>query len=186
MVKTLRGSLNPGNCAPLPAVMSDGSHYLSSGPSIFVKGLHETADLKLNWDNCGRQTRLTWHTGCAWNCHGPCFTVSLAAQVRQHVPHKRTFFYLEQLILKFNADAHCLSMKEIHEVLSISPSACHRSSMHRRHHQTLLSHLRMVIAGNFVKDICHCPYQILHIVQNNCFSSSSRAAFCIAEQHSCW
>ncbi|KAK9846197.1 hypothetical protein WJX84_008028 [Apatococcus fuscideae] len=37
------------------------------------------------------------------------------AQVRQHVPHKRTFFYLEQLILKFNADANCLSMKEIHE-----------------------------------------------------------------------
>ncbi|KAK9863784.1 hypothetical protein WJX84_009015 [Apatococcus fuscideae] len=37
------------------------------------------------------------------------------AQVRQHVPHKRTFFYLEQLILKFNADAQCLSMKEIHE-----------------------------------------------------------------------
>ena len=40
----------------------------------------------------------------------------LGIQVRQHVPHKRTFFYLEQLILRFNADANCLSMKEIHEV----------------------------------------------------------------------
>lgn len=40
------------------------------------------------------------------------------AQVRQHVEHKRTFFYLEQLILKHNADTHCLSVKEIHEVHS--------------------------------------------------------------------
>ena len=37
-------------------------------------------------------------------------------QVRQHVEHKRTFFYLEQLILKHNADANCLSVKEKHEV----------------------------------------------------------------------
>lgn len=36
-------------------------------------------------------------------------------QVRQHVPHKRTFFYLEQLILKHGADAHCVNVKDIHE-----------------------------------------------------------------------
>ena len=46
-----------------------------------------------------------------------------AAQVRQHVEHKRTFFYLEQLILKHNADAHCLNIKEIHEVCQLSSAA---------------------------------------------------------------
>ena len=35
-------------------------------------------------------------------------------QVRQHVPHKRTFFFLEQLILKHGADESCVSVKEIH------------------------------------------------------------------------
>ena len=37
-------------------------------------------------------------------------------QVRQHVPHKRTFFFLEQLILKHGADEHCVNIKDIHEV----------------------------------------------------------------------
>jgi len=37
-------------------------------------------------------------------------------QVRQHTEHKRTFLYLEQLILKHNADANCVSIKNIHEV----------------------------------------------------------------------
>lgn len=36
-------------------------------------------------------------------------------QVRQHVPHKRTFFFLEQLILKHGADEACVNIKEIHE-----------------------------------------------------------------------
>ena len=36
-------------------------------------------------------------------------------QVRQHVPHKRTFFFLEQLILKHNVDESCVNVKEIHE-----------------------------------------------------------------------
>ena len=37
-------------------------------------------------------------------------------QVRQHTGHKRTFFYLEQLILKFSADQQCINIKEMHEV----------------------------------------------------------------------
>lgn len=37
------------------------------------------------------------------------------AQVRQHVPHKRTFFFLEQLILKHGADESCVNVKNIHE-----------------------------------------------------------------------
>lgn len=31
-------------------------------------------------------------------------------QVRQHVPHKRTFYYLEQLLLKNNAHEDCLQI----------------------------------------------------------------------------
>ncbi|OCK78772.1 nonsense-mediated mRNA decay protein 3 [Lepidopterella palustris CBS 459.81] len=37
------------------------------------------------------------------------------AQVRQHVPHKRTFLYLEQLILKHGAHKDCINIKEVHE-----------------------------------------------------------------------
>ena len=37
-------------------------------------------------------------------------------QVRQHVAHKRTFFFLEQLILKHGADESCVNVKEMHEV----------------------------------------------------------------------
>lgn len=37
------------------------------------------------------------------------------AQVRQHVAHKRTFFFLEQLILKHGADEACVNVKEMHE-----------------------------------------------------------------------
>ena len=40
------------------------------------------------------------------------------AQVRQHTEHKRTFLYLEQLILKHGADANCVSIKNIHQVTS--------------------------------------------------------------------
>lgn len=36
-------------------------------------------------------------------------------QLRQHVYHKRTFLFLEQLIIKHNADAQCINIKDIHE-----------------------------------------------------------------------
>lgn len=36
-------------------------------------------------------------------------------QVRQHVHHKRTFFYLEQLILRHGAHDACVNIKEMHE-----------------------------------------------------------------------
>ena len=38
-------------------------------------------------------------------------------QVRQKVPHKRTFLYLEQLILKHNAHRDTVNIKEVHEGL---------------------------------------------------------------------
>lgn len=36
-------------------------------------------------------------------------------QVRQHVPHKRTFLFLEQLILKHAAHKDTINIKEVHE-----------------------------------------------------------------------
>jgi hypothetical protein len=41
----------------------------------------------------------------------------LYLQVRQHVPHKRTFFLLEQLILKHGADDPCVNVRRVHEGL---------------------------------------------------------------------
>lgn len=38
-------------------------------------------------------------------------------QVRQKVPHKRTFLYLEQLILKHNAHKDTVNIKEVNEGL---------------------------------------------------------------------
>lgn len=34
-------------------------------------------------------------------------------QLRQKVDHKRTFFFLEQLILKHGADAHTINIKQV-------------------------------------------------------------------------
>ena len=58
-------------------------------------------------------------------------------QVRQHTGHKRTFFYLEQLILKYNVDQQCINIKEMHQVQSWAPrpffgpkgQACHPIQM---------------------------------------------------------
>ena len=36
-------------------------------------------------------------------------------QVRQHTHHKRTFMFLEQLILKHGVDDSCTNVKDIHE-----------------------------------------------------------------------
>ena len=41
---------------------------------------------------------------------------SLMMQVRQHTEHKRTFMFLEQVILKYNAASTCINIKDIHEV----------------------------------------------------------------------
>jgi len=58
--------------------------------------------------------------------HGQCLDCAkLAAkntwkalvQVRQKVPHKRTFLYLEQLILKHNAPKDTISIKEVRDGL---------------------------------------------------------------------
>jgi nonsense-mediated mRNA decay protein 3 len=40
--------------------------------------------------------------------------LSLQVQVRQKAENKKTFYYLEQLILKHNAHEHTLGIKPIH------------------------------------------------------------------------
>lgn len=52
-------------------------------------------------------------------------------QVRQHTEHKRTFMFLEQVILKYGAAANCINIKDIHEVgykiiasLFLAPTGC--------------------------------------------------------------
>lgn len=44
-------------------------------------------------------------------------TWGASVQIRQKVPHKRTFLYLEQLILKHNAHKDTINIKEVNEGL---------------------------------------------------------------------
>lgn len=48
-------------------------------------------------------------------------SVGQRKQVRQHVEHKRTFFYLEQVILKHGAAHSCINIKDVHQVLASFP-----------------------------------------------------------------
>jgi hypothetical protein len=57
-------------------------------------------------------------------------------QVRQHVAHKRTFLYLEQLILRAGADQQCVNIKDIHEGLDFFFS-------HRAHALKLIDFLQV-------------------------------------------
>ncbi|KDD75562.1 NMD3 nonsense mediated mRNA decay protein, partial [Helicosporidium sp. ATCC 50920] len=50
---------------------------------------------------------------CARSAANPN-TWTACVQLRQHVGHKRTFFFLEQLILKHGADDQCVNVKEVH------------------------------------------------------------------------
>ena len=45
-------------------------------------------------------------------------------QVRQHTEHKRTFMFLEQVILKYNAAGNCINIKDIHEVTHLPTLPC--------------------------------------------------------------
>lgn len=53
-------------------------------------------------------------TDCSKHAANPNQWVAVA-QVRQHTHHKRTFMFLEQLILKHGVDQSCTNVKEIHE-----------------------------------------------------------------------
>lgn len=72
-------------------------------------------------------------------------------QVRQKVDHKRTFFFLEQLILKHGADAHAINIKQMHDGVDFFyASRSHALKLvdflaavvpvHYRHDKQLVSH----------------------------------------------
>lgn len=56
-------------------------------------------------------------------CQVIVIVVAWLLQVRQHTEHKRTFMFLEQVILKYSAAANCINIKDIHEV-NCKPSLC--------------------------------------------------------------
>src|SRR6185295_14509568 len=58
-------------------------------------------------------------------------------QVRQKVPHKRTFLYLEQLILKHGAHKDAINIKEVHDGIDFYFA-------HRNHAEKFLDFLTSV------------------------------------------
>uniref|UniRef100_A0A383VQ78 60S ribosomal export protein NMD3 n=1 Tax=Tetradesmus obliquus TaxID=3088 RepID=A0A383VQ78_TETOB len=66
-------------------------------------------------------------------------------QVRQHVPHKRTFLYLEQLILRAGADAQCINIKDNHEGLDFFFA-------NRAHGLKIIDFLQGVVPARFRSD----------------------------------
>eukprot|EP00798_Chlamydomonas_sp_ICE-L_P016520 gene16520-22747_t len=65
--------------------------------------------------------------------------------VRQHVFHKRTFLFLEQLILKHGADVNCVKIKDIHEGVDFY-------FQQRGHALKLIDFLQNVIPARFRHD----------------------------------
>ena len=72
-------------------------------------------------------------------------------QVRQRVPHKRTFLFLEQLILKHNAHEKAINIRQMHEGLDfqyklqshanrIISFVCNNFVARHKHSRTLVSH----------------------------------------------
>jgi nonsense-mediated mRNA decay protein 3 len=59
-------------------------------------------------------------------------------QVRQKVPHKRTFLFLEQLILKHNAHKDTISIKEVKDGLDFFYA-------HESHAQKMVEFLASVV-----------------------------------------
>ena len=67
------------------------------------------------------------------------------AQVRQHVAHKRTFLFLEQLILKHGADQQCVNIRDIHEGVDFFFS-------HRAHALKFVDFLQSCVPARFRHD----------------------------------
>lgn len=80
-------------------------------------------------------------------------------QVRQKVPHKRSFYYLEQLIMKQNVHAQCLNIKQVHEGLDF-------------YYANRQDGKKMV---DFLMNVIPCRYKtserlISHDIQNNSYN----------------
>ena len=65
--------------------------------------------------------------------------------MRQHVSHKRSFLFLEQLVLKHNAAASAQSIKDIHEGIDFYFG-------HRGHALKFLDFLQNVVPCRFRHD----------------------------------
>lgn len=72
-------------------------------------------------------------------------TWTAVVQVRQHTEHKRTFMFLEQVILKYNAAAACINIKDIHEGVDFFFSK-------RSHAQRFLDFLQGVVPIRYRSD----------------------------------
>ncbi len=66
-------------------------------------------------------------------------------QVRQHTEHKRTFMFLEQVILKYNAASTCINIKDIHEVGACLACSANDNTQHGLPERVQLAIKRCII-----------------------------------------
>eukprot|EP00200_Dunaliella_tertiolecta_P001812 CAMPEP_0202349826 /NCGR_PEP_ID=MMETSP1126-20121109/7151_1 /ASSEMBLY_ACC=CAM_ASM_000457 /TAXON_ID=3047 /ORGANISM="Dunaliella tertiolecta, Strain CCMP1320" /LENGTH=526 /DNA_ID=CAMNT_0048941691 /DNA_START=210 /DNA_END=1790 /DNA_ORIENTATION=+ len=81
------------------------------------------------------------------------------AQVRQHVYHKRTFLFLEQLLLKYGVADNCLKITDIHEGLDFFFG-------NRAHALKLIDFLQSVVPCRFRAD----KQLVSHDTHNNTYN----------------
>lgn len=83
-------------------------------------------------------------------------------QVRQKVDHKKTFFYLEQLILKYNAHDKVLKIKEMHEGVDFfykdKPHAQRLVDFLQTMFSTRIKHSKQLISQDFTSNTCNYKY----------------------------
>ncbi|KAG2439772.1 hypothetical protein HYH02_010649 [Chlamydomonas schloesseri] len=80
-------------------------------------------------------------------------------QLRQHVYHKRTFLFLEQLILKHDAAAQCVKVRDIHEGIDFFYA-------NRSHAQKFIDFLQSVVPIRFRAD----KQLVSHDTHNNTYN----------------
>ena len=83
-------------------------------------------------------------------------------QVRQKVDHKKTFFFLEQLILKYNAHDKVLKIKEMHEGVDFfykdKPHAQRLVDFLQTMFSTRIKHSKQLISQDFTNNTCNYKY----------------------------
>lgn len=83
-------------------------------------------------------------TDCNRHAANPNVWVA-CVQVRQHTQHKRTFMFLEQMILRHGADASCTNIKEVHQGLDFYFG-------NRQHGVKMVDFLQAVVPCRFRSD----------------------------------
>ncbi len=83
-------------------------------------------------------------------------------QVRQKVEHKKTFFFLEQLILKYNAHDKVLKIKEEHEGIDFfyrdKPHAQRLVDFLQTMFSVRIKHSKQLISQDFTNNTCNYKY----------------------------